>query len=238
MSCELAHLDGAYVLGALSPYERQEFERHLTGCDDCARSVRELAGLPGLLARVDPDVLTSPPVEVPVPETLLPALVREVRRVQRRRTFLTAGAAAAAAAVLVVGTLATTGALDQERPPTAAPSSSSTTVPTGRAMVAVGDTSMTASLALESVDWGTRLDLTCTYPPPPDQDGYELPPVRSYALVVHTRDGRSEQVATWRALPGRTMQLVGATAANREDITSVEVLDAQGVSLLELTELS
>jgi hypothetical protein len=99
-------------------------------------------------------------------------------------------------------------------------------------MVAVGETSMTASLALESVGWGTRLDLTCTYPP--DEHGYELPPVASYALVVHTRDGRSEQVATWRALPGRTMQLAAATAADFEDITSVEVLDARGVPLLEL----
>jgi hypothetical protein len=235
MSCELAHLDGAYVLGALSPQERQEFERHLSGCESCARSVRELAGLPGLLARVDPGVLTSPSAEDPVPETLLPALVREVRRAQRRRTFRTAGAAAAAAVVLAVGTLAATGALDQGPPPIAAPSTSSspsTTVPTGQAMVAVGPTSMTASLALESVAWGTRLDLTCTYPP--DEDGYELPPVDSYALVVHTSDGRSEQVATWRALPGRTMQLVAATAANREDITSVEVLDARGESLLEL----
>ena len=38
--------------------------------------MRELAGLPGLLARVDPDVLESAPHVEPVPETLLPALVQ------------------------------------------------------------------------------------------------------------------------------------------------------------------
>ena len=53
MSCPFAHDDAAYVLGALSPAERLEFERHLGRCDDCTRAVRELAGLPGLLGRVD-----------------------------------------------------------------------------------------------------------------------------------------------------------------------------------------
>ena len=51
MSCEFAHDDGAYVLGALSPAERLAFERHLAAAPSApARS--ELAGLPGLLGRV------------------------------------------------------------------------------------------------------------------------------------------------------------------------------------------
>ena len=75
MTCELADRDGSYVLGALSTTERRAFERHLEGCAECARSVRELAGLPGLLARVDPAVLEDPDEVEPVPETLLPALV-------------------------------------------------------------------------------------------------------------------------------------------------------------------
>ncbi len=32
MSCEFAHLDGSYVLGAVSPRERREVERHLSVC--------------------------------------------------------------------------------------------------------------------------------------------------------------------------------------------------------------
>ena len=46
MSCEFEHLDGSYVLGALAPGERQEFEHHLSGCAECARAVQELAGMP------------------------------------------------------------------------------------------------------------------------------------------------------------------------------------------------
>ena len=47
-----AHWDAAYVLGALSAAERQEYEDHLTSCPSCRDAVAELAGMPGLLARV------------------------------------------------------------------------------------------------------------------------------------------------------------------------------------------
>ena len=47
--------DAAYVLGALSPAERREFEEHLAGCPGCQAAVSELAGLPGLLAQVSPE---------------------------------------------------------------------------------------------------------------------------------------------------------------------------------------
>lgn len=52
---DYADWDAAYVLGALSSAERQDFERHLHSCPRCTEAVSELAGMPGLLARVDPD---------------------------------------------------------------------------------------------------------------------------------------------------------------------------------------
>ena len=102
MTCGFAHDDAAYVLGALSLADRQEFERHLPGCADCSRAVGELAGLPGLLGRVDASVVEEPEVDDPVPATLLPALSREVRQARRRRTWAAAGLAAAAAVAVVV----------------------------------------------------------------------------------------------------------------------------------------
>ena len=75
MSCTFAEWDGAYVLGSLSPADRLQFEQHLSGCADCARGVRELAGMPGLLGRVRPDVLENAGVVDPVADTLLPSLV-------------------------------------------------------------------------------------------------------------------------------------------------------------------
>jgi hypothetical protein len=233
MSCDFAHHDGSYVLGALSPVERKEFELHLAGCEECARSVRELAGLPGLLARVDPDVLTSPPVAEPLPETLLPALVAHVRRAQRRRWYVSAGAATAAAVAVAVGALGVTGEFSSDRTPSAVPASPGASLtPAGQVMAPIGHVPLSANLALTGVLWGTRLDLTCSYS---GGGEYGTPPVQqTYAMFVHTRDGRVEQVATWRALPGKTMRLAAATATSRQDIASVEVRTASGRPVLKL----
>ena len=230
-ACEFAHLDGSYVLGALSPAERLEFEHHLAGCKECSRSVRELAGLPGLLARVDADVLEQPPTDEPLPETLLPALSREVGRSSRRRRFALAGLAAAAVA-LIVGAIAVTGLVGGDDEPVAAPGTSQTTAPAQAPMTPIGQVPVRATVALASVTWGTRLDLTCTYAP--DAGKYHLPPSVTYALVVRTRDGHVERVGTWRALENRPMHFTAGTSTNQRDIASVEVLTAKGRPVLTL----
>jgi len=238
MSCQFAHQDGSYVLGALSPAERQEFEQHVSGCAECAQSVRELAGLPGLLSRVDPAVLDSPPVRHPVPETLLPTLVDRVRRARRRRAFVTAGVAAAAVAAIAVGSLAVTGAFDSDAPPSTAPSTTATpavtaTGPVSQAMQPIGSVPVRASVTFEGVAWGTRLGLTCTYVS--GGGDYEPSPEATYVLVVNTRDGRAEPVGTWRAKAGTTTRLSAATAADLDDISSVEVQTEMGQPVLRLT---
>jgi hypothetical protein len=53
-------------------------------------------------------------------------------------------------------------------------------------------------------------------------------------MIVHKRDGSSQQVATWRALPGRTMRLSAATAAGLADLTWVEVRTETGRPVLKL----
>jgi hypothetical protein len=244
MTCEFAHHDGSYVLGALSPAERQEFERHLSGCADCARSVRELAGLPGLLGRVEADVLVSPPLPEPVPDTLLPALVREVHRSRRRRAWTTAGLAAASVAAIAAVSVAAAGALTGDDggpsadpapsvPTSSAPTAASTGQPVSPSiMIPVGNAPVRATVAFTRVDWGTRLDLVCTYAPLGGE--YAAPQATTYALVVRSRDGSIEQVATWRALPGRTMRLSGATSLTRRQIASVQVRTADGHPVLQL----
>ena len=237
MSCQYAHLDGAYVLGSLAPAERLEFEAHLPGCAECSRGVRELAGLPGLLAQVDVADLEVPTPDAPLPQTLLPALVREVRGEQRRRSLLTAAVAAAVAAVFV-SALAIGGVFDESTPTAtsaATPTASRPVAPVGEAMQPVGAGPVKAAVALTGVAWGTKLDLTCSYADVGSGDGeYEEGAAPAYALVVHTREGRTEQVATWKGLPGRTMRLTGATATGRTDITTVEVRTADGRVVLTL----
>ena len=240
MTCEYAQLDGSYVLGALAPAERKEFELPLHSCPACSRSVQELAGLPGLMARVDPDILENPPAPTPPPQTLWPALLRRVRRAQRRRTVATAGLAAAATAAIVLGSVALAGSLGDEAAPPAAgppaasssPTVSATPTPAAAVMKPVDEGALRATLALESVAWGTRLKLTCSYPP--TGHWYDDAPARSYAMVVRTSDGGAETVATWRPLLGRTMQLDGATSSLAAEITAVEVRTSEGEPVLRL----
>lgn len=232
MTCEFAHLDGVYVLGALAPSERLEFERHLAGCAECSRSVRELAGLPGLLAHVDLDEL-EPADGPPLPPTLLPSLVREVQRTQRRRSVLV-GAVAATVAAVVASALAVWAGVeaDREPDPPASPAAAATRTP-GLPMVPVAPTAVRADVLVANVAWGTRLDVTCSYAA--EDEDYDASPGAEYALVVRTRDGRAEQVATWRGLPGRTMRLSAATATSRSEIETVEMRTADGVVLLRLS---
>ena len=53
MRCEHLHDSAVYVLGALSPPEREAYERHLVECADCRAEVAEFADLPSLLGRID-----------------------------------------------------------------------------------------------------------------------------------------------------------------------------------------
>ncbi len=222
MSCAFADNDATYVLGALSPAERLAYEQHLDTCADCTRAVRQLAGLPGLLARVDPAVLEEPADLEPVPEAVLTNLVWEVRRTRRRRRLATVGLAAAAILAVAALAFSTLRGPEPESPPAAAAP--------GLAMTPVGNVPVHARLALESVAWGTRLQLACTYAP--DASWTTRPHAPTYTLFVRTRDGQTQEVGTWRSVEGKTMRLSAATATLRQDIASVEVRTADGRAIL------
>ena len=230
MSCPFAHDDAAYVLGALSPTERLAFERHLDGCDDCTRAVRELAGLPGLLGRVDASVLEAPTGDVPLPDTLLPRLSRELRADRRRRRTRIGIALAGAAAAVIVPVVAWQVAGSNPESPT--PGAGAGPAVAAQRMSPVGEVPVRARLSMEQVTWGTRLGLTCTYEP--ESVEYPLPPEVDYTLFVRTRDGKSERVGSWRSVDGRTMHLNAGTATNRDDIASVEVRTTDGRVVLVL----
>ena len=227
-----ARHDAVYLLGALAPEERQEYVDHLRTCATCSRSVADLAGLPGLLARVPPDLLPelgSEVVDEP-PPTLLPTLLVEVQRTSRRRhRWALAGGVAAAAAVVAVLALGTLGAMRTPSP------SSTSTPPTVTApaltLAPVAATPIRASAQLQPVAWGTRIVLRCTYAAG-DRYGASA---GSYALVVRDRTGRVEQVATWNAVPGQESVVSAATALQPADISGLEVRTASGDPVLRAT---
>ena len=224
-----ADWDGAYVVGALSPAERAEFERHLVDCEACRAAVADLAPLPGLLTRVDADeaeaLLAVPEVaaEPPPPgleHRLLEAAARErtARPSFWRRTSTRAGlgvAAAAAVAAAVVVPLSLTGGSDE--PPAA---------PVQVALRPAGEVPLTADVALVPTGWGTRVDMTCWYAKEP------YAAVHSYALYVVDPDGRPSLVARWHASPGQTARTSGSTDLAVADIRQVQLRDDAGTVLM------
>lgn len=228
MTCEFAHLDGVYVLGSLGVSERAAYERHLAGCDECSRAVRDLAGLPGLMARVPLEVLEPPGERAPVPGTLLPAVVAEARRSQGRRRVATAALVAAAVVLLV---LALTGIgvalLDDDAPPTAAPTPTASTAPAVE-MESLGTPSF-GWVSLSERDWGTRIDLTCTY------EG-RLAGRTTYELVVEAADGSARRVGSWRSDRGEEVHVTMASAVAPDDIAAVEVRTGSGYPVLRLSD--
>ena len=223
---EFVLYDAAYVLGALSPNDRRDFEEHLKGCPACASAVGELAGLPGLMSKVSEEQLNAQ-VEAP-PATLLPSLARAVRHEHARRRLVVGTAAAAAALLIAVGASAITHP-DSPRPPVATPSSTLSGT-ANLALSAVIPSPVTASARLVDMAWGTRIDLTCSYNAKGQFPAGGFP----YALVVIDRKGVAQQVAAWKALPGRELTVMGASSLSRRDIAAVEVRTLSGLALLRL----
>src|SRR5262245_1483124 len=100
---------GLYVLGALEPGERSEFERHLRSCDACTAEVRSLAGvtaaLPHGVPLVDPPAsLRSRVMAVTGRSTTTPANVVALptRPVVRARPWVSTAGWLSAAALLLV----------------------------------------------------------------------------------------------------------------------------------------
>ena len=208
-----ATFDAAYVLGALAPEDRQRFEEHLRTCDRCAASVRELAGLPGLLARVDTPA--SLPDAGPPPPDLLPVVLRRVRRGRRIRLAVTsASAALAVSACVALAVVATAPVPAPVQPPSVA-------------MTALGQFPVRADARLAAFDWGTQVDMSCSYTG--GRSGGE------YVLMAISRTGVETQLATWKALPDNTARLSIGTALKTPDLAALEIRLADGLPLLRLT---
>ena len=222
-----ADWDSSYVLGALTPAERREYEGHLETCEACRRSVAELAPMPGLLSRLTPERALgllddeASPGPAPKPELRDAVRLEARRRSIRRRRRGWAVASVAAAAVVVLAALF-------------APLAFSRPAPGGQTVAfdTVADVPVTATAVLTPVEWGTRIALDCTY----ETDGADAAGAPEggwpYALVVVDRDGNRTQVSSWRAMPGATARLQAATAVDVEDISSLEIRGVESARVL------
>jgi hypothetical protein len=215
-SDRFATWDAAYVLGALSPAERREYEEHLAGCPACQAAVSELAGMPGLLAQVPPEdaaLLAAAPAEVlddgPPPDLLARIRGRSDRRWRRTSTLV----GAAAALVLVLAGIAYAVGL--------LPFGSSD--PRRVAFESVRPTALTAVADVVPVADGTKIEVQCAYgetnePSPGGGYGHA-----EYTIYVVDRDGNATEIKRWPVKPNRTMTPDGHTPLKVSQIEAVEI---------------
>ncbi len=213
MTCRHQLDDGAYILGALVPAERAEFERHLATCAPCRESIAQLAVLPGLLGRLGADTVGP---TVTAPATLLPRLLtaaRATRSAQRRRQILATVAAAVTVAVAAAVGLAVT--LPDRSGPTAAIELAYST------MTSVGGfDQVAAEIRIQAQSNGTLVAVRCLY----RSDGDRAWPIW---LVVYPRSGGelAEPIGSWVAIPGEQIQV---TAVTHYPPTQIDRIELQG----------
>jgi hypothetical protein len=203
--------DAAYVLGALGPDDRRTFELHLATCDACTAAVAELAGLPGMLSKLDVDSATAliAPNDDHLGETVHePDLVQRLARAERRRKRRVrigwlSGAAVLTAALVVSGVSVAT--LSTPQRPT-----------TSVSMTQVVPNAMSADLTVTAKHWGTRFDWNCAYARQWDSSGEH-----SYDLVVVDKSGVETTVATWSAYGEKAGDLSASTSIPTVDIRRV-----------------
>lgn len=208
--------DAAYVMGALSPSERQEYEQHRSTCPECAADVAELAGLPGILAAVPGDqamaLLADDVGRGPEPaqrELLANVLELAHRRQQRdrwRRAVLALGAAAVAACIAVVAFRLAPGP--------------ATTADRGElvSMSQLVASPVTAEARLIPEAWGTTIEVTCRYAESATGDGPER-----YTLYLTDATGAEIQQASWTATPGSVTMPTATTSLTVEEIAGIEI---------------
>ncbi len=225
---------GAYLLGALGPFERAEYARHLPDCPACLGEVGQLAGLPGLLARSpapgpSPDAgpgVAAPGLSTPrhaEAQDPVAAAVAEIRRARARRRSLVVAAFVLLAAVGVGAVLVEAGV----RPATGVTAAAVLPV----AMQAVGGAPVTATLELTQRPWGTQVVMRCRY-----RGAAIRQPV--YTLVATAADGSRTELARWTALPDQDVVLATATDLSGPRLAELEVRNAAGTVLLRADQLS
>ncbi|MFI9405379.1 anti-sigma factor family protein [Nocardia sp. NPDC052316] len=236
---DYATWDAPYVLGSLTRTERREYEEHLAGCPACRAAVAELAGMPGMLAMVDPATalaLLEPPEAVaadagspapepspPVPQ-LLPRLAAAAEQRRRRSRWVSVGAAVAAAAAAVAIAVPVVATVTSSDTP------STEQVVAERSMQALEPSPVTASFKVVRAENRTRIVMSCSYGPSNQQYNWTL------KLFVLGTDGSQTELDQWPAGPGTELTIDRTIDKAPDQIRAVEIrLASTGKTLLSGT---
>lgn len=237
--------DAAYVLGALAPAERLDYEQHLGECVRCRAEVSELAGIPGLLGHVDlPQVLaldagglvgprsgTSGPQWQGSDTQEGAAAARPIRARARGRSIAVPSrwaVPAAAALLLVTGAAGGAGISALAQGPGGATVATATA---GRwAFSSVGATTITAVVDVSTEPGGTLVAVECQYA---DRSGYATPTTgATLALWVVDDRGEAVRATTWQARTDEVMRPTVQVPTPAADIARLEIRDDEDGAVL------
>jgi hypothetical protein len=220
---------GGYVLGALPPAEREEYESHLAECGTCRDEVADLAVLPGLLGRLDSRTaaeVASGAVVVPItaPDTVLPkalwALQAKRAGQRRRRRWQAWGTGLVAACLAIIAGLGAGLIINND--------SGTTTYPTVAMRSVFPEVPVGARLALVPTEQGTRIQMHCWYHNEGNDRGQWW-----FRLFVYSRaGGEPEQVGTWTAKYGDDFTETFPTGLPPNEIARIELRRGDNTTLL------
>jgi hypothetical protein len=214
---------GAYVLGALAPAEREEYESHLARCPECRHEVAQLAVLPGLLTRLDPAVAeeiardgraataATPPGTL-LPQTLQTLTVRRNAQ-RRRRRWQSAGALVALVCLAVATGLGVDALSDRGRPAPPGP------VQMTAMRSLKPNVPIQADVALVPVDGGTEVRMHCWY----DSSSHSGERWLLHLVAVPRGHGDEEELFLWTAADGDDIVMRKFTHMVAPDIAKLEV---------------
>lgn len=212
--------DAAYVLGALTVQQRHEYEDHLAGCEDCRRSVGELAAMPGLLAQLPAAEAIALSEQSTAPDQAsVPDSIRNLTPPRRMTTRARLLLVASVVLVLIIGGIGgyLARGVVESRPGTG----SSELV----AFAPDHPTDMIANAKLTSSGSRTKIDVNCMYAL---HGGYEHPV--EYALETVDKQGNRQRGWTWTAGPGDYQTWTGWSAIPLSRITSLQIVYADSGS--------
>ena len=187
---------GVYVLGAIDPGERGLVDVHLLTCRDCRDELAGLAGLPALLARVNPDEIsriraddTVRPASDDPPEELLGTVLglAEARRRRNRWRYLSAAAAVAAIAGGLFAGLSSATSTTK----TVAVGFTNGTAPWDTADATNAATGVTGTVAYAHQLWGESFQVLVDH----------IPAGTTCQMWVVHPDGTRTEVAAWTTAP-------------------------------------
>jgi anti-sigma factor RsiW len=209
---------GVYVLGAIDPAERALVDAHLATCKDCRDELAGLAGIPALLARVNPDEVSRisaddavGPVTAEQPPEELLGTVRDLAEARRRRNrwrYLSAAAAVVLIAAGLFGGLKAATSSTQVVVPSAGAGSWETVNGTSQA------TGTSATVAYASELWGNAVQVVV----------HDIPVGTTCQLWAVHPDGSRTFVSSWTTSPDEGhVWYPGSTPSSAGPISKFEI---------------